>query len=487
MSAERSEPLDPRLIESEARYQAVIENASDMIQSVLPDGTFEFVNRAWRETLGYTEDEVGRLTLWDIIHPESYEHCAIAFQQVMEGQHLDKFTATFAAKDGRPVPVEGSVTTRAIDGRIIATHGFFRDITERLRAEELRARNEQLERERLARSLEKMAALGKLAAGLAHELNNPAAAAQRSSAEIIGSLNRRDAAAAELISLGLSGEAWQSLTERLVMDREHPATRASEDPIAISEREEALEDWLAIHGVEEGWRLAPVLCAAGLDDAAIGLLAQQMPDEALGPALRLIVETLALRDAAEIVSRSASRMSDLVSAVKAYSYMDRAVEQVVDVHEGIDNTRIILAHRLKHMKVVEVYDRTLPRVRAFGSGLNQVWTNLIDNAADAMNGAGQLTIRTALERGALLVEVIDTGPGIPPEVQTRLFEPFFTTKRSTSGTGLGLNISYNIIRKHHGDITVASRPGQTRFIVCIPVGEAARESDQPGGYGARLT
>ena len=469
MSDVGSPSLDPRLAESEERYRAVIENASDMIQSVRPDGTFEFVNRAWEQKLGYREDELGGMTVWAIIHPDDLEHCQILFMRAMQGETLDGVRTGFLTRDGRRIPVEGSVTSRYIDGQIVATHAFFRDITERLRAEELEERNARLELEQQARYLEKMAALGKLSAGLSHELNNPAAAAQRASSRLAESLAQRDAAARDLTVCGLQKPQWDVLEEMVdaAASRAHDVT----DPLAVSQREEEIEQWLEANGVAEAWSLAPVLVRAGIGEAELTRLAAAFPAEQLPAALQWISGAVAIRDEAEIVARSTHRISELVGAVKAYSFMDRAVEQEVDVHEGIENTLVILAHKLRNITVRREFDRSLPKVRAFGSGLNQVWTNIIDNAVDATNGQGTIAIRTRRGEGdRVIVEVADDGCGIPEGNVSRVFEPFFTTKPQGSGTGLGLDIVWRIVTEEHGGtIEAESLPGNTVFRVSLPV------------------
>jgi PAS domain S-box-containing protein len=474
MSNNESVDRDLRLLESEQRYLAVIENASDMIQSVRADGTFEFVNPAWLEKLGYTDREVDALVIWDVIHAESFEHCRDLFMIVMQGKSIDDVRMTFKTKAGDPVPAEGSVTVRMAGGEVIASHAFFRDISERLHAEELRNRNEQLELERVAQYYEKMAALGKLSAGLAHELNNPASAARRASAELTEGMTRLEAATKELATVGLSSEGWQLLSSFIENNGSREQDGHHDDPIAISEREDAVEDWLADHGIDDGWNLASGLIAAGIDDLALQQLEDQFPPAALSPSVRWLAESMTVRNAVDVVCRSASRMSDLVTAVKAYSHMDRATEQIIDVHEGLANTLIIMAHRLRGVTVVTDYDQSLPPVVAHGSGLNQVWTNIIDNSIDATDGLGTLTIRTRQAGERVLVEIEDNGSGIPEEHLTRIFEPFYTTKPQGSGTGLGLDTAWRIITEEHGGtIEVDSVPGSTVFHVYLPLARHA--------------
>ena len=459
---------DPLLVESEARYRAVIENASDMIQSVRTDGTFEFVNRAWHEKLGYTPEDLPGMIVWDIIHPDSMEHCQVTFGQVMQGNSIDDIQVTFLTKDGRAIPAEGSATVRYVDGAIVATHTFFRDVTEKLRAQELEERNTRLEQEQHARYLEKMAALGKLSAGLSHELNNPAAAAQRASDRLTTTMTKRDEIARELIAQGLTPEQWQAL-ERVVSEAAGQEPHAA-DPLATSQREETIEQWLEGQGINDAWSLAPVLVQAGVSEEQLADLAGAIPATALPTAICWISESAAMRNEADIVLRSTRRISELVGAVKRYSYMDRAKELDVDIHDGLENTIVILAHRLRNITVVRDYDRSLPTVHAYGSALNQVWTNIIDNAADATGGDGTIAIKTGRSDDQIVVEITDDGCGISAENVSRVFEPFFTTKPQGSGTGLGLDIAWRIVtEEHHGTIEVESTPGSTTFRIKLPL------------------
>jgi PAS domain S-box-containing protein len=460
---------DPRLIESEQRYEAVIENASDMIQSVLPDGTFEFVNRSWREVMGYTDEELAHLTVWELIAPESVEHCQVEFTKVMQGATLDGFASTFVAKDGRHVPIEGSVTSRMLGDEVVATHGFFRDISERLRTRELEERTAQLEREEQARYLEKMAALGKLSAGLAHELNNPAAAVQRANASLRETLARRDEALHALADAGLTAACWHGMEAVMDEVRRDRSSRDRVDPITVSETEAALETWLEDRAIPRAWTFAPSLAEGGVQVGQLERLVSHVPEAAAALAIAWVTETLLLEESMEIISQSSRRINELVQAIKGYSHMDRATEHDADIHDGLENTLIILAHRLRNVEIQREYDRTIPQIRLYGNTLNQVWTNIIDNAIDALDGSGRIVLRTGQEDGHVVVEIEDDGPGIPQDILPRIFEPFFTSKPQGQGTGLGLDLVWRIVsEEHNGTITARSEPGQTVFRVSVP-------------------
>ena len=317
---------------------------------------------------------------------------------------------------------------------------------------------------------EKLAALGKLSAGLAHELNNPAAAALRAASQLRETLERPQELALKLGRRLTEGQlerlaAWRrELTERV-------ATTQKLDPLTQSDREDEIAAWLDTHGVAAGWHLAPSLVAAGADIAWLDNLATQNTADVLGDVFIWLVSTLTANGLVDEIEQSSGRISNLVQAVKDYSYMDQAPLQEVDVHEGLESTLTILGHKLKQGVVVtREYDRSLPRISAYGSELNQVWTNLIDNAIDAMGGHGQAWVRTLRENDHVLVEIADNGSGIPPEIQSHIFEPFFTTKGVGEGTGLGLHIAYRVVvGQHQGDIRVTSKPGDTRFQVRLPI------------------
>jgi PAS domain S-box-containing protein len=465
--------VSARLDESEARYRAFIDNASDMIQSVRADGTFEFVNRAWLHQLGYEKVDVPGLIIWDIIHPDSRAHCEAFFALVMQGQTLNHVDAIFKTRDGTAIPVEGDATPRILDGSVVATHSFFRDVRDRLRAHELEEKNARLELAERARYQEKMAALGKLSAGLSHELNNPAAAAQRASDQLAESLNRRDAATRALIDAGLSAEGWDDLSNLLKRARAGVEQAGDPDPLAVSEREAAVEEWLEEQQVERAWEVAPQLVTIGVDAAALEELGAGLPPQAMNAAIEWLGQSVTVLDLTDVVTRSADRISQLVGAVKSYSHMDRATEQVVDVHDGIEDTLKILGHRLKDVTVRREYDRSLPSVHTLGNSLNQVWTNILDNAIDATDGRGTVTIRTRRDGKAIAVELADDGAGITPEDLNCIFEPFFTTKPQGQGTGLGLDTVWRIVtEEHQGTIEVESKPGNTVFRVRLPVAGA---------------
>jgi signal transduction histidine kinase len=316
---------------------------------------------------------------------------------------------------------------------------------------------------------EKLMALGKISAGLAHELNNPASAARRAVDNIREAFYSVRTAAIQLEKRGLPLESRLFLAQ---LDRdwiEEAGAQTALDTLERSEREEEFAAWLDNHNVPNSWDLAASLVDAGCNRSTLEQVANQIPAEFLADALVRITASITISRLLEEVESSVGKISELVRAVKEYSYMDQMPEQEVDIHAGLENTLLMLRHQLKHgIEVVRDYDRTLPTVCARGSELNQVWTNLISNAIDSMNGEGQLRIRTFREPTCAVVEVIDNGPGIPLEIKTRIFEPFFTTKPVGEGTGLGLDTVRRIIQNHHGDVTFESRPGETRFVVRIP-------------------
>ncbi len=469
MSQESPVSSESLLKESEERYRALFDNASDMIQSVRPDGTFEFVNRAWHDALGYGEDDLPGLIIWDIIYPTSVGECEVHFGQAMMGASLVDIRATFMKKNGDPIPAEGSVQSRFVGDEIVATHSFFRDISERLRSEELEVRNAQLEREQQARFLEKMAALGKLSAGLSHELNNPSAAAQRSAQRLSGGLEKRDIATRELIDAGVGTDGWLQLERLVTQCTDGRSSPGQKSPLEVSALEDTIQDWLQDHGIAEYWTHSVALVQGGITIDALDDLSRRLP-AAIAPAIAWIGETLALSEQADVIARSTDRISELVAAVKAYSFRDQATEQDVDIHDGLENTLVILAYRLKSMTIERHFDRQIPPVRTYGSGLNQVWTNILDNAVDATDGEGAITIRTYRDGRMAVVEMSDDGPGISADHASRIFEPFYTTKPQGLGTGLGLDIAWRIVTDEHGgQITVDSRPGTTTFRVAIPI------------------
>jgi signal transduction histidine kinase len=324
---------------------------------------------------------------------------------------------------------------------------------------------------------ERLLALGSLSAGLTHELNNPAAAAVRATS----ALRERVAGMRSKLRMIAAGPYDRDALEALVRLQEDAAERVSKaptlSPMEASDREDVIGDWLESHGISGGWEIAANFVQAGLDTDWLEQVAATVGGQTCEGAMRWLNYTVETELLMNEIEDSTNRISVLVGAAKQYSQLDRAPYRVIDVHELLDSTLLMLGRKLDGITVVKDYDRSLPPIPVYAAELNQVWTNLIDNAVQAMNGEGTLTVRTALDRDQLLVEIGDTGPGVAPEIRERIFEPFFTTKPVGEGTGLGLDISWRVVvNKHHGDLQVQSVPGDTRFRVHLPLTAPAEEA-----------
>ena len=318
---------------------------------------------------------------------------------------------------------------------------------------------------------ERLASLGTMAAGLAHELNNPAAAARRSAEQLGEALDVMDSTLRAFVDAGLERAGAARIADLREQALRQASERSALSALDAADAEDEMRDRLETLGIADAWRLAEPLAIAGVDDDWLAHM-----QAAAGPATPAALSSLAAAIAAHsLVSElreSTDRMSSLVGAVKAYAYMDRGGVVQADIHEGLETTLTVLAHKLKQtqIEISRDYDRALPPVTIYGSELNQVWTNIIDNAIDAMGGKGTLTIRTARDRDCVLVEIGDTGPGIPAELQRRIFEPFFTTKDVGEGTGLGLDTARRIVQdRHGGSLTFDTSDGGTTFHIWIPL------------------
>jgi signal transduction histidine kinase len=323
---------------------------------------------------------------------------------------------------------------------------------------------------------ERLASLGTMAAGLAHELNNPAAAVQRAAAQMADTLDTVMDVLGSFVEAGVEREGAAKLVD---LQREAAArAAAAEDRSTVdaADAEDEMLDRLEDLGVDEAWRLAEVLAGADLDDAWLSAVAEASGPDALSKALAWVAATLSARGLADELQESAARMSDLVGAIKTYSYMDRGEVVIVDVREGIKATVKVLGHKLKHtnIRLVKEFEDDLPKLSVHGSELNQVWTNLIDNAVDAMGQDGTLTIRARVDGPCVQVDIGDDGPGIPEDVRRRVLEPFFTTKEPGKGTGLGLDTVRRIVEdRHDGSISFDTGPDGTTFHVWLPITGAA--------------
>jgi len=314
--------------------------------------------------------------------------------------------------------------------------------------------------------------LGTLTAGLMHELNNPAAAAARASAE----LKLRVAGMRQKLAKLAHEEIDPRLLELLVDVQEEAvqgmATAPKLTALQESEREDELGEWLEDRDVPGAWDMAPIFVAAGTTTEFLEKVADSAPPELVEGMLKWLSYTLETEQLIDEVTDSVTRVTTLVGAARQYSQMDRQPFERADVHAGLKSTLLMLGKKLAGIEIVKEFDHDLPPIPLYGAEINQVWTNLIDNAVQAMNGEGRLTLRTMLENECVRVEICDSGPGVPPELRQRIFEPFFTTKGVGEGTGLGLDISYRIVTSRHGgDIFVDGGPGDNRFVVRLPLAE----------------
>lgn len=313
-----------------------------------------------------------------------------------------------------------------------------------------------------------LAALGTLAAGLSHELNNPTAALLRSTALLNAAVSSWEEAT---LALGrASAVNGVDVIERLNASiSEVPPQPEWLDPITTSDREQVMQGWLQSHQVESAWEVAPVFVESGWTVERLETAIQELPDELVLPATYWLARGSQVRNLLTEVRLSGKTIGELVAAVKSYSRLDEAPVKLIDLHLGIDQSLTILKHKLRGLTVIKEFEPDMPRIMANATELNHLWTNLIDNAADAMNGSGELAISTSVDDGWASIEIVDSGPGIPPQNLDRLFEPFFSTKPPGKGVGLGLAIAMSTVNKHGGSIDVTSEPGRTSFLVRLPV------------------
>ena len=322
---------------------------------------------------------------------------------------------------------------------------------------------------------ERLLSLGRLSAGLTHELNNPASAAVRATAALRERVSKMRRKLAHLATSDVDPKALVALTDLQEAAVEKMAKAEQLSPMQVSEAEDEIGDWLDDHGIADAWDLAPALVASGVNTDWLDEVAETVPAELLPDGIHWVAYALETEQLMVEIEDSVTRISTLVGAAKQYSQMDRAAHADIDVHDGLKSTLVMLGHKIKEsgtITLVKDFDHSLPLIPAHPAELNQVWTNLIDNAIQAMPDGGTLTLRTALDGDYVLVEIGDTGAGIPKHLQQKIFEPFFTTKPVGEGTGLGLDISYRVItQRHGGDLRVVSEPGDTRFQVRLPVHE----------------
>ncbi|QIR39330.1 cyclic nucleotide-binding domain-containing protein [Tolypothrix sp. PCC 7910] len=368
----------------------------------------------------------------------------------------DSFATGYATQPSRVLKLELKTFKQ-----IIATFPPLADVVLSTFAARTKAVESQLQQQ------EQLASLGKLSAGLAHELKNPAAAGARVAEELRSRFQESQTLALRLNQYSFTPAQLDFLAQ-LQQD-----SRVSHklDLISQSDREDEITDWLEDHQVNQAWQITSTLVDAGLDADKLDALADQIPDVAINDVVHWLGANLTTLGLIGEIEQSTARISELVQSIKSYAHINPLQQHQVDIHQGIENTLTMLGHKLKGgIAVTREYNPNLPLINTYGSELNQVWTNLLDNSIDALEGKGKIWIRTYQKDDYVIVEIADNGPGIPPEIQTRIFEPFFTTKGVGKGSGLGLDIVHSlIVDKHHGQINLHSQPGDTRFQVLLPI------------------
>lgn len=434
-----------RLVAEQARFPEM--NPGPVIRTDI-DGNVLLANAAARALLG--EDVAGKC--WPEVCPTLDERL---WNEIVSSDSTIRIEASIGAQD--------FVFAHRADpgGRLIFVYGT--DLSHQKQAE------------RALRQSEKMATLGTLAAGVAHELNNPAAATRRAADQLRDALARLEAAHLSLAVVDLGDD---QLVEMVALEkncREFASQRSELDGLARSDREADIEDWLDDHGIDDPFTLAASLVGQRIDIPRLESLIAKFDSQAFAVMIEWTASAFPVYSLLHEIGQGSARLSEIVGALKGYSYLGQAPVGGIDIHEGIDNTLVILRSKLREgIEVIRNYGDDVPLIEAYGGELNQVWTNLLDNAADAItnfgDGSGTITISTRRDGEEVFVEILDDGPGIPAEALSRIFDPFFTTKEPGKGTGLGLSTSFSIITEnHHGTIEVESRPAQTSFKVVLPI------------------